>query len=200
MTPLSPPMSPFAYWYTLAAALAWFVAAQSTPASPDIALHLLSAGEFLVKLAGGVAALWVSLEKIVKPYQKFRKGMKRDEATDALKPELEKLEELKQHHEKLYAQGRDILHGQEKILVRQTQIFRELDLIHLLAAENSDRHDETNDLLDAVGFASERRTSEQSEQRKRVSAILAALKTHKTARDRAEDPAPELERPIHDDG
>lgn len=154
-----------------------------TPPTPDLAAHALSVGEFLVKLAGIVGALWVALMKIWKPYQTWRRSHYRELTKDVLAPELKQLDELTG----LRVLCERILEGQKRFGERQDQIFEEMDHFHLVAQENSDRHDEMNLLLDEVGFTSDRRRATAKEQRERVERLLADLKAFKTARDRREE-------------
>lgn len=103
--------------------------------------------EFWAKAAGVALAIWQLVERVGKPYFSWRQ--KRFEASirAVLKKELECIDGVKEREEEI----KSLL---ERVIERQDEIFADLDLFIEVAQDNRDRHDETTELMNALGFAS----------------------------------------------
>lgn len=122
------------------------------PTDPHISERVASTLELLAKVAGSLTAVWLFLARVVKPYLDWRRASIGRTIREALKPELEQLSAIME-------QEGDCATRMEQILKEQQLLFGDLDMLLDVVLDNSDRIDETNALLDAVGFAAERRTS-----------------------------------------
>lgn len=150
---------------------------------PDLQRRALDLAEWLAKLGGVIAAVWAAVEKIAKPYQTWRKQRLANEIRASLVPELGKLEKLSICTDRI-----------EIVLDRQTVLFDDIDSFLHVAQTNTDRIDETNDLLDAVGFTSLNRRVDDA-RRQQIDEMLTALRDRQQARKRHETTA---EHPIAD--
>lgn len=180
MTPLAPPPTP--------------------PPDPNVSVHamnvLLSVIDFVVKLGTGLGAVWLGVTKIAKPYTAWRRAHYAELTKDVLGTELKQLAELRDNDTEVKDLCHEIKEGQEKILTRQGQMFREMNLFHEIAAINNERLDELNLFLDAIGFTSDRRSKSAEGYRKQVDELLVRLRSKKLARDRGDDPPDTDEHPI----
>jgi hypothetical protein len=138
--------------------------------------------EFWAKAAGVALAIWQLVERVGKPYFAWRQ--KRFEASirAVLKTELECIDRVTEHEEEIKAL---LL----RVLERQDEIFADLDLFIEVAQDNRERHDETADLLNALGYSSkDRRTTERRSARTpRVDDLMVELRLRSTERRRRVD-------------
>jgi hypothetical protein len=140
------------------------------------------------KAAVSLASIWGFVALIAKPFMEWRKrrdGERRRELAveihDILKPELERLEKVGLCADRI-----------EMVLQRQSALFSDIDDFLSIAHTNVERLDEMNDLLDAVGFSTDRRVDD--EQRAHVAHLLSTLRDRQRARRRGDDPPPEGHR------
>lgn len=142
-------------------------------AEPELNDRLASIVEFFIKLSGGFVAVYAVVEKIGKPYFEWRKERLAQEIRKVLAPELERLGQLSICNERL-----------EVVLDRQSALFRDIDNFIVIATTNTERIDETNDLLDEV-FHLDRRSD--GVKRQQIDQLLKDLAERQRARKRHED-------------
>lgn len=130
------------------------------------------------KWAIAAGSIYGLVEKVGKPYYDWRKNRWAGIVREALKPELEAMNELKHTSDSLTEMI-------ELVLLRQKEMFEEMDMFMVLASDNKDRHDETNDLLTAAGFSSDRRFDLAG--RERIETLFRELNRRKTERLRLAD-------------
>lgn len=126
--------------------------------------------ELLAKVAGSLGLLWAFLAKIWAPYRKRRDENLKRAIREALQGEIAVVESLN--------------HPEEGWKSRIERIEKTLDRLSELALNNQDRHDETNGLLDALGFTSDRRSGEE---RRDIEQMVSALKERRHQRRRETD-------------
>jgi hypothetical protein len=143
------------------------------PTDPELTKRALDVIEYGAKVAIALAAIYALVERIAKPYYAWRKSRLAIEIRDALKPELERLDRLGICADRI-----------ELVLERQKALFSDIDDFIKVASTNTERIDETNDLLNAVGFSSDRR--DDSERRARVEQLLRDLADRQKSRRRLE--------------
>lgn len=156
--------------------------AVSGPAIPPQAADTL---DFLIRLGGSVAALWVTVSKIWKPYIVWRRDHLAKVIREVLKPELEQLARQATREERCSD-------SMEKAIETMHEVFRDLDGYHVLAMDNRDRLDETNELLDQI-FSLDRRVD--WERKQEIDSLLVILKERAKAR-RRHIPTEPITRPI----
>lgn len=158
-----------------------------TPPDTDIVTRLASIFELLAK--GGVVfgLLWGFLVKIWKPYQDSRRKVLAATIREVLAPELAQLK-LIQEGVKNTQEYEDSCANRLELVLKQLQnLFGDHDDLVVLARDNRDRHDETNDLLDAMGFTSDRRHPEDEARMKK---LIDGLDERRKRRRRWTDPQP----------
>lgn len=150
--------------------------------APLASARLLDLADYLVRIGAGVVAVWGVVSKIGKPAYAFRAKIleKRDTALAAkirsiLDPELQDLGRLGTCTDQL-----------ETVLKRQREVFADLDNVLSVVSDNRDRIDETNDLLNVLGFSSDRRTPDTAERREEFDRMLVLLRERTKGRSRAE--------------
>jgi hypothetical protein len=146
--------------------------------TPDRGAALL---DFIARVAAVLVAVWAAAEKVAKPTLEWRRRMHDErrkelaiEIREILKPELDRLEKVGLCTDRI-----------ELVLQRQSALFQDIDDFLHIAHTNVDRLDEVNELLNAVGFSSERRIDDAK--RAQVADLLAALRDRQRARRRALD-------------
>lgn len=150
------------------------------PPEPSTQQRLIELADYLARVVAAVGGLWVFVEKVAKPYSEWRKKREDErrkalalEIRDILKPELEQLAQLPACTERI-----------EVVLLRQSALFEDIDAFLHIAGSNTDRLDEVNDLMDAVGFTSgDRRVDD--ERRVEVQRMLGSVRGRQTQRRRA---------------
>lgn len=150
----------------------------AAPPDPDLTQRALDVAEWSAKLAAAAAAVWAIVEKVGKPYAEWRRRQLAAVIRDVLKEPLAQLEALDDREKEIF----ELL---TRVLARQDQLFRDIDAFITIATTNKDRLDEMNELLDALGFSSERRMD--VDRRERVEQLLRDLSVRQTARKRFED-------------
>lgn len=124
-----------------------------TPTSADAMKRLLDTLETWVKLGGALAALWLFIRRVLKPFIEWRRKSLAILIKEILKDELNRLDSVGAREDEVFR-----LLG--RVLARQDEFFKDVDAFILIATHNTERIDEVNDLLDASGYASERRSGE----------------------------------------
>lgn len=160
-----------------------------TPATPehlppDVPERVVALLDFLARMGISVAAFYAAMRGVIQPLMEFRRAMKERQAAalaeqvkTILKPDLDRFRAVVEREETCADQN-------EKILARQTEIFRDMALFLEISADNRERHDETAELLNQV-FGIDRRID--LEQRKRIDTLLHELHTKTKERREAGD-------------
>lgn len=138
--------------------------------------------EFWAKAAGVALALWQLVERVGKPYFAWRQKRFDASIRAVLKAELECINSVVEREEEI----KGLL---ERIIERQDEIFADIDLFIEVAQDNRDRHDETAELLNALGYSSkDRRTTERRDTRTpRIDSLMNELNLRAVERRRRID-------------
>lgn len=142
---------------------------------PDSAERIGDVLEFGAKAALSVGAIWALIARVFKPLAEWTRKRRALAIRAALAPELAVIAALPEREEKL-----------DLALERQDRVFDEIDLFVTVMADNRERLDEMNDLLNAHGFASRDRRS-ASERRQFADEAMAELQGRMVARRRKDD-------------
>jgi hypothetical protein len=159
---------------------------------PLLQKKVIDLADFVARIGAGVAALWVSAVKVWKPLSEWRRKLHNDKRVelagvvrDILGDELRKLQKLSSCADRI-----------EIVLRRQSVLFEDVDRLLSAVSVNKERIDETNDLLDAMGFTSgDRRVDEVL--RVQFQHMIEDLRERQRSRKRAA--AEELEAHARDD-
>ncbi len=156
-----------------------------TPASPppdqlDVLARMASTLELLAKVGGTLALLWGFLAKVIKPYQTWRRESQARIIREILAPELAQLREITVHED-------SCARRLEVVLSHLRDLFGDHDSLLTIAIDNRDRLDETNELLDAIGFTSSRQHPDRIEH---INSVVAKLDERRKIRRRSTDPSP----------
>jgi hypothetical protein len=149
---------------------------------PQLQTKLIGLADFLARVGAALGALWVSVEKVWKPLSEWRRKQGVDKRVelativrDILGPELQKLQKLGSCADRI-----------EIVLRRQQLLFEDVDRLLAAVSVNKERIDETNDLLDAVGFTSGDRRKDEA-MREQFNKMIAELRERQRVRKRAAD-------------
>jgi flagellar biosynthesis/type III secretory pathway M-ring protein FliF/YscJ len=144
------------------------------PSDPEITARVADVLELLAKVAGAAAIVWGFLAKVAKPWIEWRRATKA-KARKELEAQMREWfkEELTQF---------GLISA---VVPRIDVLFEDHDLLLELALDNRERHDETNELLDFLGFTSDRRTSD--DRREKVSQMVHTLAERRRDRRRQGD-------------
>ena len=127
---------------------------QLTPITdPHIAERVASVLEWAAKAAISLGTVKVSISGIYKPYVTWRRENNTKMVRDVLEPELKALN-------RIIEQESGCMTRMEEVLEQTRMIFQEFDDVLEVMMDNRERLDETNELLDSVGFSSERRLTD----------------------------------------
>jgi hypothetical protein len=132
--------------------------------------------DLAAKAAVGLGAIKLFLVGIYKPFAEWRKEHVAKTTREVLKPELAQLRQI--IDDESGCAGR-----MDDVLMHMREIFTDLDKFLDVAADTRDRQDETNDLLDAIGFHAERRVDEAKQDKMRQT--MADLNERRKKRRRA---------------
>lgn len=153
------------------------------PTDPQITERIASTLELWAKIGGGVAALWVLLSKVWKPYQEFRREQLATQMRAIFAPELAQLAAVFEKEDGCADRLEAVVAEMQELYARQAATFEDLDMFIDIANDNRERHDEHDALMDALGFTSaDRRTDE--ERRAKVDAMMDLLKDRRKERRR----------------
>jgi hypothetical protein len=184
-------MLPAVLFAVIAQSVTHTVVAESTRiATTTPAAHAYDVLTFATKLLLAFSAFWLATSKVVKPlyqwwrsYGDARRRALATEMREILKPELDKLTLISTCNDRL-----------DVVILRQKALFVDIDDFLHVARNNSDRLDEVNELLDAVGFSTDRRGND--ERRKRVEDLLNGLAERQRARRRLAEAETEIEERV----
>jgi hypothetical protein len=155
-----------------------------TPVSPTpeldpiAAQKALSIIEFGAKFAIALGAVYAFIEKLAKPYAEHRRIRLATVIREVLKEEIDSLHDIRDERD-------DLRRLVEAVLDRQTALFDDIDLFIDIARDNRERHDETADLLNAIGLSTDRRAD--PDRRKEVDTMLILLDDRRKERRRTND-------------
>lgn len=147
---------------------------QPDPSLHDSALEVMS---FWAKAAGAALIVWQLVERVWKPYSEWKRKRFAASIREVLKDDLACLPRIQEFEERT-----NVLLAE--VLRRQEQIFADVDDFLSLAMENSERHDETAELLNAAGYASKERRANPEERRARFDSMVDALRMRQRERQR----------------
>lgn len=149
----------------------------------EAASHLMNVMEWAAKAAVALASIKLGFVALYKPiaewrleYVKRRKEAQAATIREVLAPELTQLRSIIDDETGCAGSMKDVL-------AQMRAIFGDLDMFLDVAMDNRERLDETNDLLDAVGFNADRRID--SSQRDKIAATMAELTERRRRRRRA---------------
>jgi hypothetical protein len=145
------------------------------PTDPQIAEKVASVVELYAKIAGALGAVWLGLAKVAKPYQEWKREHLATTMRDIFAAELTQLAEAVEAET-------SCAERMAKVLQRQEDLFDEFDLVIAVVHDTRDRQDETNQLLDALAFTSDRRSN--GDRRAQVDEMIASLHESRNARRR----------------
>ncbi len=149
------------------------------PDQVDVAARVASTLELWAKIGGSLVILWGFIARVYKPFIVWRREHQARVIREVLKPELARLDQVIEHEDG--CAGR-----MEQVLDRLRAFFSDHDYLIEIALDNRERLDENNDFLDALGFASrERRTDEQ--RRQLIDAMVRELVEKRRERRRSVD-------------
>lgn len=150
------------------------------PTDPEITVRAASVLELWLKLLGALGMLWAFLEKVAKPYFKWRRDAQARVMREILAPELAQLQK--------FAEQEDGCARRLEVVLRHLQeLFGDHDNLYLVAMDNRDRIDETNELLDSMGFSSSPRHPDRAAY---IAEVVQQLGERRKRRRRSTDPTP----------
>lgn len=145
------------------------------PDEVDTAARVASTLELWAKIAGSLLLVGGFLKGVVKPFIEWRREHQAKVIREILEPELKMLN-------RVISQEDGCADRMERVLKRQEALFADHDLLVDISIDNRERNDETNMLLDAMGFASDRRTS--VERREEIRLMIEELERRRRERRR----------------
>lgn len=152
------------------------------PDQADVAARLASTLELLAKIGGSLALVLGFLRAAIPPVRRFIEWRRENQARvirEVLKPELARLDQVIEHEDG--CAGR-----MEQVLDRLRQFFADHDYLIAIAIDNRERLNENNDFLDALGFTSRERRSDE-DRRKVIDDMVHDLDKKRRARRRGID-------------
>lgn len=151
--------------------------------APDALERLLDVAQFAAKAAIALGSVWAFLAKVGKPYLEWRRRWRRQELRGAFEQELQLLNSMVES-------ASDCAEETEQTVIQVRSLFGDMDQVLEIATDNRERIDEINQLLDQLGFSSERRTDE--ERRAEIDVMLDSLNEQRRRRRRGDtNPAAE---------
>lgn len=120
------------------------------PSDPQIGERIADVVELGAKVSIGLGAVWAFVAKVLKPFTVWRRASR-------LKARADAEAEIRLMFDKE-------IQAINRIPTLESQIdvlFKDHDILLDVAFDNRERHDETNALLDFLGFTSDRRSSEE---------------------------------------
>jgi hypothetical protein len=151
-----------------------------TPPDFDVAGRAASTLELWAKMAGAGLIVWGFLERVAKPYFTWRREAQGRMIREILKPELDQLRNMREEED-------GCARRMEHVLRQLKELFGDHDGLYLVALDNRERLDETNGLLDSMGFSSAARHPDRSAY---IKEIVERLGERRKARRRNTDPIP----------
>lgn len=137
------------------------------PTMPKRAADVL---DYAARITVSLVAIWAFVEKVGKPFASWRRKRLSSDLREILRPEFDRLERLGTCADRI-----------EVVLVRQDALFKDIDDFLTIARTNTERLDETNELLDEI-FHLDRRVN--TERRAHIDELLNALARRSQERQR----------------
>lgn len=144
------------------------------PGDPEITARVADVVEVLAKVAGALLIVWGFLARVAKPWIEWRRATKARARKELEAQMREWFSEELRSFELLAA-----------LVPRIDVLFQDHDLLLDIAFDNRERHDEMTDLLDTLGFTSDRRTTD--ERRDKVTEMVNTLAERRRDRRRKGD-------------
>lgn len=152
------------------------------PEQVDAAARVASTLELWAKIGGSLLLLWGFLARVYKPLVLWRREHQAKVIREVLAPELRQLQHI-------ITEEHGCAERLEGVVRALREIYGDHDKLIEIALDNRERLDENNDFLDALGFASrERRTDE--DRRRLVDTMVKELAASRRERRRALDDSP----------
>lgn len=151
-----------------------------TPPDAEIAGRVASTVELWAKIAGSGAIIWGFLEKVAKPYYRWRREAQGRIIREILAPELAQLAQFKDQED-------GCARRLEVVLRHLQELFGDHDNLYLVAMDNRERIDETNELLDSMGFSSSHHHPDRAAY---IAEVVQQLGERRKHRRRSTDPLP----------
>lgn len=145
------------------------------PNDPQIGERIADVLELGAKVSIALGALWAFVAKVVKPFTVWRRAAR-------IKARAENESEFRQMFDKEI----QAINRLPSVEARIDELFKDHDILLDVAFDNRERHDETNALLDFLGFTSDRRTSD--ERRDAVTEMVTTLAERRRERRRKPEP------------
>jgi hypothetical protein len=142
----------------------------------ELTPHFINILDWAGKAMVVLAAIKTFLVAVYQPWKKWRREHDAKTIREVLAPELAQLRTIIDDESGCAGRMTDVL-------TQMRAIFGDLDMFLEVAADNRERLDETNELLDAVGFNADRRVDEV--QRDRIAKTMADLTERRRKRRRA---------------
>lgn len=127
----------------------------------DPTARALDVIEWAAKAAIALGSLKVFLAGIYKPFVTWRRAHTAKVVREVLDPELSALR-------KIIVQEEGCATRMEEVLVQTRMIFQEFDDVLEVLMDNRERIDETNGLLDEMGFSTDRRGTDARHEQVKV--------------------------------
>jgi hypothetical protein len=145
---------------------------------PDMSQTTLDVIELWGKLVGVLVATAGFFRLIWKPYTDWKRKQLAEMIRAVLKEELTDVGQLKTGQEEIMTHIRK--------LERQVEtLFNDVDSFIEIATDNRERHDETADLLNAMGLSSDRRVD--PDRREHIDGLMSGILDRRKSRRRRDD-------------
>lgn len=144
--------------------------------------RLLDILEFGAKAAIALGAVWAFIAKVATPLIEWRRRARKQELRTAFEAELQLLNSMVET-------ANELVSDTEETVLQVRALFGDMDRVLEIATDNRERIDEINQLLDQLGFSSERRSD--SERRAEIDAMLDSLNEERRRRRRGEPKPPQ---------
>lgn len=155
------------------------------PETTDVATRVASTLELWAKVGGSLAILWGFVARVVKPFIVWRREQQAKVVREVLAPELHQLATVQAELRETREHEDGCAGRMERVLESLREFFSDHDRLITIALDDRDRLDEVNELLNALGFSSERRTDD--ERRRLIDEMVAKLTERRAARHRDPD-------------
>lgn len=151
----------------------------------DVATRIASTLELWAKIGGSLVLCWGFIARVYKPLVLWRREQQAKVVREVLAPELQQLATVQAELRETREHEDGCAGRMERVLDSLREFFSDHDRLIEIALDNRDRLDESNDLLDALGLSSERRTDE--ERRRIVDEMVNRLTESRRRRHRDPD-------------
>jgi hypothetical protein len=144
------------------------------PTDPQLGERIANVVEIGAKVSIGLGGVWAFVAKVAKPFLEWRRATR-----------LKERAEMEKQMREMFAPELQAFTRLSESVGRIDVLFEDHDLLLDIALDNRERHDETNALLDFLGFTSDRRASD--ERREKVAEMVLTLSERRKERRRQGD-------------